>query len=1105
MLYQNRKSQRRAMSSNLFCIVMFGSVALLLVLNQWVCAQSVSSSVLGSVQDVTGAVVPAADIVLTNLNTGVEQRTRTDDAGRYAIPSVPLGSYSLKVSKPGFRSYIVTQFKVVVAQKAVIDVTLQVGTTSQTVTVTAGGLAPLLQPTSNDLGSLIERASVSELPLNGRNFLQLGLLSGATQSSGPTGGNADFIGAQGGHPGLSINIAGSDQASSMYLINGMETVGSRIGQAGLNLSIGAIDQFEVQYGFFMPDLGPDPGVVDVITKSGTNHFHGEAFEFVRNNSLEARNFFSPLPPGPFHQNQFGGDGGGAIRHDKIFFFGNYEGFRQDQSAFSDAYTPTPAMFNGDFSALSTPIYNPLSYNPATGTRQLFSGNVIPANLINPVSKKLLQYYLPGASVTEKPFNVFGTPRSTYNYDQFTGRVDASLSPRNTFFAQFSDENSPVVNGALFPLAGAEFPLNTQLAMAQWTSTINPALVNELHVGWTRDYIFDVGQTQQGVQNQLGITGTADPNGVPGISLSNFGGFGNAKGPLGNIDNVYQVHESLNWLRGNHQVKFGGDLDYIRSIQQSANASARSSISFTALFTTQLTANAEGQSVPVSGTGNSFADFLLGMPTNGIVNSMPRTHYRWTTFEPYAQDSWRIRPGLTANLGLAWYLATPPNPVGPDSKYPHALDFNTGRVLYAALGEIDPEVYSTTWDNFAPRVGLAWQPSFSKNSVFRAGWGIYYASQRFLDQQFAIVAPGVTITQSIANAEAEPDYVFGQNVFPPITMAPLTPQFAQNVTGTIFDLSTQERTPYVEQWNFGAEHTFAKRYLINLSYLGNEGHFLNERWNANDCSVPNSLACDPSVIRFPQYPYVLYAANAANSNYQALVVKFQRQFSDGLSVLANYTWSKVLTDSMEAGGASTLNQMADCRKCDEGLGAYNVPQALVVSTVWNLPIGRGAKFLHNVNPMLNTALGGWGVDFIATFQEGNPFEVTAPAVSGDQFSDYRANRLCNGRTELSNTNLRTNGFYWLAPQCFAQPAPGFFGDSGFNILTGPGINNWDAAIHKSFAIHESAQLQFRAEFFNAWNHAQFANPQSSVTSGTFGQVNSTQEPAREIQFALKLLW
>ncbi len=1084
---------------------LIGVIAVSLVLSQVGLSQSVNSQVEGFVEDTTGAAIPDAEVVLTNLRTGVAQTTRSNELGRYLFPSVPVGLYSLKVSKQGFETYALSQFAVAVGQRATEDVVLKVGAVAQEVTVSAAGLRPLLEPSSNELGTLIEPTSVSELPLNGRNFLELGLLAGAATSSGTA--LSDFVAAQGGHPARSINVTGLQQDLTMYLVNGMATAGSRINHAELNLSVAAIDQFKVRQGFFLPGLGPDPGIVNVITKSGSNGFHGEVFEFLRNNKLDARNFFDTNPPPPFHRNQFGFAAGGPILKNRLFFFGNYEGLRQVRTHQGRAFAPSAQMFQGNFSELlpNAVIYDPKTFDPTTGKRQPFPNNVIPADRINAVAKNLLAFYKSGSSFAQQPFNLFRNVPSRSDSDQFTVRVDASLTPRNTLFGQFSNENSPVVNGGLFPLSGSSFPLNTQVAMLQWTANLKPSMVHELRVGWTRGFIFFDGEGQAGVANQVGIPGTADPNGIPGISLVGIGSFGHSGGPLGNIDNVYQIHDALNNLRGNHQIQFGADLRYARSIQQSANANARGTIAFNPLYTAQLTTNAQGQLVTVSGTGNSFADFLLGMPTNGQVVSMPRTHFRWTQFEPYFQDSWKVHPGLTLNYGFSWYLATPPNPVGPDQKYPHALDFNTGRALFAALGDISPQVYKTDFNNFTPRLGLAWEPSFARDTVVRAGFGVYYASQRLLDQQFAIIAPGVTITQSLANSQPMPSYTLGQNVFPPISIVALTRQFADNLSGTLFVLDRGIRTGYVEQWNLSIQRTFGQRNLLELDYIGNEAHKLNSRINADDCSVPGSLRCDPAVIPFKQYPFVLYALNDGNSSYHALLAKYQRQFAHGFSFLANYTWSKVLTNSMEGGAASTISQIAACRQCDKGLAAFNVPHRLVVSPVYELPFGNNKRFLPNLNRLADRVLGGWAVDVIATFSRGNPFEVNAPNRSGAVFTDFRADRLCNGRNELSNRDLRNNGLFWISPSCFAAPAPGLFGTSGFDILSGPGINNWDIALVKNTMVREAVRVQFRAEFFNAWNHAQFGNPDSNVAAVNFGRVLGTQVASREIQFALRLLW
>jgi hypothetical protein len=1070
--------------------------------------QTVNSMIEGLVTDSTGAVIPGAAVVLTNVDTHVAQTTETNDAGRYAYPSVPPGLYSLKVSKQGFESYLLDRFKVVVAQRPTENVVLKVGSIAQLVTVTAGGLAPLLERHSNEVDTLIEPTTVSELPLNGRNFLQLGVLSGTATDSGTD--ISDFVAIQGGHPGRSINITGLPQDLTMYLINGMATAGSRINHAELDLSIAAIDQFNVRTGFFLPGLGADPGIVNVITKSGSNSFHGEAFEFLRNNKLDARGFFDTVPPPPFHRNQFGFALGGPILKDRLFFFGNYEGLRQVRTDQGRGFAPSAKMFEGDFSELlpNTLIYDPLTFDPATGKRQAFLGNIIPPDRINSVAKNLLPFYRPGSSFSPLPFNLFSNVSSRSDSDQYTVRIDSNLSPRNALFGQFTRENSPVVRGGLFPLQGTSWPLNTKLAMLQWTATLSPTLVNELRVGWTRGLVFQEGESKAGVAPQVGIPGTADPNGIPTIALEGFDAFGNSNGLLGNIDNLYQIHDSLNYLRGNHQMQLGFDLRYARSIQQSANATARGIVSFHPVFSAQLQTGAQGQLVPVPGTGNSFADFLLGRPTDGQVLSMPRSHFRWTQFEPYFQDSWKVRRGLTLNYGLSWYLATPPNPVGPDKKFPHVVDLRTGQVLFAALGQIDPEVIRTQHNNVTPRIGLAWEPSFAPNTVVRAGWGVYYASQRLLDQQFSIIAPGVTLSQAFLNSTSNPlpQFVLGNNVFPPISLTPITQQFAQNIGGVIFDLNPSNRTGYVEQWNVSIQHTVGQRNLLELDYIGNEAHKLDSRFDVNSCARAGSLQCDPANIPFSQFPFILFSTNDGNSNYQAFIAKFQRQFSDGLSVLANYTWSKVLTNSMEAGAGGTLSEMGGaCRKCDKGLAGFNVPQRLVISPVYELPFGRGKALLSGANTIINQVVDGWEVNTIASFSKGNPFEILAPNTTSAIFSDFRANRLCNGRDSLSNKNLRTNGLLWFDPKCFAPPSPGFFGTSGFDILTGPGTNNWDIGIAKNATIHESLHVQFRAESFNAFNHAQFQLGSSIGTADPkLGRVRGARV-GREIQFGLKLLW
>ena len=1086
---------------------------------QRIFSQSSSSVVEGLIQDETNAVIQDCEVNLVNSDTGATSTTRSNRDGVYVFPSVQPGVYSLEISKPGFKSYVLTAFRLTASQRATQNAVLKLGGVASSVMVEASGSGSLTEPTSAELGTLIEPESVRKLPLNGRDFLQLGLLSGAAQTSGTT--VSDFLTLQVGHPDRTIVIGGNEQDMTGFYINGMSTAGSRLGQASLNLSVAAIDQFKIHEGFFLPAEGPNTaGVVSVVTRGGTNRFHGEAFEFVRNNAFDAGNYFD-LPgsqPPPFHRNQFGAAAGGPILRNRVFAFGHYEGRRQMLAGVAKATVPSKQMFGGDFSELldlATPIqlYDPDTFDASTGKRQPFQGNIIPAARINSMAQKLLQYYT--ASPKFEPMNLVGNPKTTDNYDQYGGRVDMNLGPSNTLFAEYAKENSPTVDPGLFPLSGYGFPLDTNLAMLQWTRSFSAGFVNEFRIGWLRPSVFSAGDTQTDIQGKLGFTGTADPNGLPGIFLGGFNlsgsstapSFGRNQGLIGNIDNQYQMHEGASWLKGRHEMSFGADMNYVRTVQESSNFYSRGGVWFSPIYSAQLAANSAGRLLPVAGTGNSFADFLLGMPQNGSVTSMPRTHFRWTAFTPYFQDTWRMRPGLTLNAGLGWNLSTPPNAVGSDKLYPHAVDLKSSAVKFAALGDTTSQVYSVDLNNFAPRIGLAWEPSFVRNTVVRAGGGVYYPAENALYELFAITAPGVAIVQSITNDPTQPvpAHVMGQNVFPPISQVPITREFADTIHGTLFSLDEKLRTPYVQQWSLGIQHTVAKDTIAEIDYIGSQSRKLPIRWNADDCSMPGSYVCDQSVRPFKQFSYIYANANEATASYNALVAKLQRQFSAGLSFAVNYTWSKVLSNTEQGGAPVGINQRGTCLKCDKGMAGFNVPQRLVASGDWELPFGRGKQFLGDTNIVMNSIASNWIVNTIATFSQGNPFTVLAAnSTSMDPMTSFRPDRLCNGRSSLANRSVRSNGNYWFDTSCFARPAAGMFGTSGANILTGPGVNNWDFGLGKVIPVHEMVNLELRAEAFNAFNHAQFLNPDFTMTDASFGRITAAA-PARQLQFAMKVLW
>ena len=515
------------------------------------------------------------------------------------------------------------------------------------------------------------------------------------------------------------------------------------------------------------------------------------------------------------------------------------------------------------------------------------------------------------------------------------------------------------------------------------------------MGVIRDSVYDEGVPVNGLETQLNITGTADPNGVPGIAITGYSGFGTSTGLIGNIDNVYQIHDGFNWLHGNHQIKFGFQLAYLRTIQSSANANARGVFNFNDTYTAQVQSNSTGGYTTVSNTGNAFADFLLGDLTSAQSIGMPRTHFRWTTAEPYLQDTWKIRPNLTANIALAWYGATPPNPSGPDKNLIHGFNFTTGLPTFAALGQMNPEVFPMTMSNFAPRIGVSWQPESLKDTVVRAGWGLYYTTQEDVNAQYAVVSQVITINNAVSNTQPNPTYVLGTNAMPSVTVGQITQAQAAAITGPIQYLSQTQRSPYISQWNLDIQHSFASRYLLDVAYIGSESHHLALNYNPFDCSAPGSLACRDSNNPYNgKYTYMQEVDSIGSGNYNALLVKFQRQFSQGLSLLANYTWSKALSESQE-GSNGTINQDRSCLACDYGLTTSNIPQSFVLSAVWDLPFGRGKRFGTNVNALVNSVAGGWSVDAITTMQKGNPFTVTAPNNTAWSPGQVRANRYCGG--------------------------------------------------------------------------------------------------------------
>ncbi len=1063
----------------------------------WAQGVSGSASVGGTVTDATGAVIPGASVVLINVERGSEQEVSTNEAGNYVYPDVTPGVYTVRVSSEGFATQEVTDLGVQVGQRAAVNVELEVGQVTNVVTVEAA--AVLLETESNAIGTVVDSERVNELPLNGRNFLELALLAGG---AAPAEGRASFEG-QIGHPGRFVVVGGVKAANNSYTINGIQVRGARGGELAVNVSVANVDQFRVQSSFFMPDQGPNPSMVNITTSGGSNEFHGEVYEFLRNTKLDARNFFSPGPE-ELKRNQFGFALGGPIVRDRMWFRTGYEGMRERVAFTRGVFTPTQAMFGGDFSEDPFVIHDPMTLNESAGTRQPFANQTVPKSRFNSVSENLLQYYLPGSSYQTRPSNLFANPRNVVEDDQFNVRIDTQLTPKQNLFSQYIWSDNSAVRPGAFPLSGAFFPNQFAMWMLQHTYTISPKWVSTFRLGISRNQALfsNEGRDVGDILTPLGITGTFDTRGVFAQRIQGFTGFGRSNGDLGNIDNNYQLDQGFSYITGNHQFRFGGSIRYRRTWQQNANAGAHGNLSYSRSYTAQLTRNAAGNLVPSgSNSGNAFADYLLGAPDRGSTRGLPMLQYRHTQYMPYIQDTWKVRRNLTVNWGVSWFKDTIPNPWGRAADYPHGFDPSTGLLEFAVLGQVDPRVIEPDSDNIAPRFGIAWQ--LDDKTVIRAGAGAYFSDMQLIELQFSAVGPPFTNSvDAINTGKLTPEFIPGVNVFPVIPLPPIDENFARDLPAGItpFTLQEEGRTPYVQQWNFSIQRTLGDNDLFELNYLGNSGHRQQNRYDNNQCVVTADLHCDRATRPYPRYRAILQSDFNGNSSYNALIARYHHRVSHGIDFRAEYTFSKALYDGWELGGA-TSNQIANNRALDKGPTSFHVKHRAVISSLWKLPFGQGRAFGSGMSDAADYVVGGWNLSTIATFSNGLPVLITVPNRTGSPFVGHRPNRTCSGN--LGGADLRSS-LQFIDTSCFQNTQQGFFGNSAKAPISGPGLNNFAIGIQKDFPLAEGRFVQLRAEMFNAFNHAQFRNPNGNAANRSFGLVGSARQP-RLVQMALKVVF
>lgn len=1069
-------------------------------------AQQITGSLRGTVTDSSGAVVQSAIVTATQADTGLGRSTSSRRDGTYLLPELPVGHYRLEVVAKGFSKYAQEGISLNVNETATVPVRLVVGTEKQEVNVRAD--AQLIQGTVTSLGKAVLSRELLSLPLNGRNFSQLGVLQPGVTPITP--GLAEAGGTL--REGQAYAVNGQRPESNNFLIDGANNFSSVDGGLILKPPIDAIAEFRILTNGANAEFGHSAGsTTNIVTRSGSNSFHGAAWEFLRNDAMDARNYFAQQVE-PLKQNQFGGTLGGPIRNDKTFFFGYYEGFRNRQGETQSATVPSLLERQGNFSQTidpSTGQVDPL-INEFTG--QPFPGNQLP--FINPIAQNLLQFFpLPNLGT-----NTFTATQSLHaDNDQFGVRVDHYLSPADTLNFRYMFSNSSTLD----PLstAGADVPgfpvgedQRAQNIVAQETHTFSPAMIGVGRFSFLRnkflldEHINHTSPSDLGFQYQPTLASAAGP---PFIQVNGYASVGDPiTGPRNTYQNSFDWSGSLTWIRGQHELKFGGGFQH-NQINVLQGIASNGFFVFAPF--------------PVS---NAFASFLFGQPVFFLQGGGDLSRgLRGNSTNTYVQDTYRVTSRLTLNVGVRYELPSPYTEIhnrqnlfvpGAQSRvFPSA----PAGLLYPGDSGVPGGLIPTEKKAFAPRVGVAWDPTGSAHWLVSAAYGIFYEPYYTGvggPLQDPISAPPYLQTPQV-NLPDFADPFKGGN--------PFTLSFSQPMT--LLVLNPRLPLPYAQDWNLNVQRSFGADWLFQVGYVGTTGvklprfiegnpavfipgqsneNNVNQRRLYSGCTLANSNNC--------VYGSVGEIAGIANSSYNALESTLRKRFSHGLSFLASYTFSKSIDDvssfnitgsaASPVAGENDLPQNPFNPAAERGRSMFDARHRFVLSYEWSLPWWKQPRAWYQ------HVLGNWQVNGITTFMSGTPFTVfdsqdvslqgTAPEITG--FSSNRPNLVgdANAGPHTVQEWFNVNAFQRLDPQTQA----GQFGSAGRNIVQGPGLEDWDFSALKNIPLAETKQLQFRAEFFNIFNHTNFRLPDSDISSPTFGQIREALPP-RLLQVALKFLF
>jgi len=1076
-------------------------------------AQTITGTITGSISDPSGSAITSARVTARNNATNVANTAEVNGSGVYNLLFLPVGEYSVTVEAQGFKKSVAGPIRLEVDQIARVDIQLQVGQLSESVEVSAN--AVILQTESATTGETITGNTVTNIPLKGRNFATVTLL--VPGSINPNTGNFTGIGRNtgGGRP----YVNGNREQSNNFLLDGEEFNDSIDNLIGYNPNPDALEEVKVQTGNTGAEFGNANGaVVNMATKSGTNQYHGNIFEFLQNDKLNANGFFanrSRAVRSAFKRNIYGGTFGGPIKKDKLFFFLDYQGAKDRTEGPSSATVAPAAYRTGNLSALLTPVNGSaprVITDPATGLP--FPGNIIPpSRIVNPVAKALFAdprlYPVPnniGTGALGLGSNFLGTSASAVNNDQGDAKVDYRAGNKDSFSGRFSIGRafSLPVRVALPTTIPSTSSYPTTGGVISWTRVISPTVVNEARVAFTRIRLTDTVVDLYGLFGPTGNQKLGIPGGqpVPGISNVNLGGTEGLSGigsiGLGNdsITNEYQYSDNFTKQLGRHVLKFGGQAArYQQNRYYSGNNGQLGLFTYDGRY-----------------SGSSFADFLLDdLAASGrgsVTGKWGHRHWRDGIF---AQDDFKVSSNLTLNLGLRWEYTQPVYEVADRQVN---VNIYTGAVSQAGKNGASRALFNPYYKQFEPKLGFAWSPEFfgKKKFVVRGGYGI----TSFMEG-----------TGANLRLPLNPPFFFESDVsFPTSAPGTITTGFnglvAHDVlSGQIRAWNPDLRPAFIQQYNFTVEYELASSMSWSAGYVGQKGTHLVDPREGNQALVPSATNLQrPLSGVLPLVTSISYTDSSATMNYNSLQTSVRKRYAKGLEFLASYTLSKTLSDNLGyygSGGVDSQSaywQNAYDRHADYGPAFFDALHNFVFSGSYDLPFGKGRTYGSNWNRVADSALGGWILGTIYSTHSGFPITVTSPNNANVGARTARANHY----RPLKIVNQTFENWFGTDPS--AKPCPANvndgvcaygveftnqLGSSGISTERAPSFSNVDLTLSKRFNITEQKYFAFRADFFNAFNGVSFNAPDRTTNSSTFGLITSQINQPRNIQFAFKFFF